>query len=53
MFLRDMIIREDGIMPAYHMNKMHWITVRLDGTVPESKRMTRYISRYRMGHSCS
>ena len=36
-FFRDMIIREDGIMPAYHMNKMHWITVRLDGTVPEER----------------
>ena len=35
MFFRDMIIQEDGIMPAYHMNKMHWITVLLDGTVPE------------------
>lgn len=23
-----------GIMPGYHMNKTHWITVLLDGTVP-------------------
>ncbi|MCI9221555.1 MAG: MmcQ protein, partial [Lachnospiraceae bacterium] len=23
--------------PAYHMNKEHWITVLLDGTVEESK----------------
>ena len=37
MFFRDMIIQEDGIMPAYHMNKMHWITVLLDGTVPEDR----------------
>ena len=37
MFFRDMIIQEDGIMPAYHMNKMHWISVRLDGTVPEDR----------------
>lgn len=37
MFFRDMIIQEDGIMPAYHMNKMHWITVLLDGTVPEER----------------
>ena len=37
MFFRDMIITEDGIMPAYHMNKMHWITVLLDGTVPEER----------------
>ncbi len=25
MFFRDMIIQETGIMPAWHMNKMHWI----------------------------
>jgi len=37
LLFRDMIIREDGIMPAYHMNKLHWITVLLDGTVPESR----------------
>lgn len=24
----------EGIKPAYHMNKEHWITVRLDGSVP-------------------
>ena len=24
----------DGIMPAYHMSKTHWITVVLDGSVP-------------------
>ena len=35
--LHDMIIKETGIMPAYHMNKQHWITVLLDGTVPEDK----------------
>ena len=33
LFYRDIIITRDGIMPAYHMNKMHWITVRLDGSV--------------------
>ena len=36
-FFRDLIIREDGIMPAYHMNKLHWISVRLDGSVPEEQ----------------
>ena len=36
-FFRDMIIRENGIMPAYHMNKVHWITVLLDGTVSEER----------------
>lgn len=34
---RDTIIREDGIIPAYHMNKQNWITVFLDGTVPEER----------------
>lgn len=24
-----------GIFPAYHMNKAHWLTVALDGTVAE------------------
>lgn len=24
---------EKGIFPAYHMNKEHWLTVALDGTV--------------------
>ena len=28
---------EQGIYPAYHMNKGHWLTVALDGTVAESK----------------
>ena len=23
-----------AILPAYHMNKEHWITVRLDGSLP-------------------
>ncbi len=27
----------EGILPAYHMNKEHWITVLLDGTVPKEK----------------
>jgi predicted DNA-binding protein (MmcQ/YjbR family) len=30
------ILRElyDGIIPAYHMNKRHWISVILNGSVP-------------------
>ena len=35
MFLRDMLVQQDGIFQAYHMNKQHWITVILDGTVAE------------------
>jgi len=26
---------EEGIYPAYHMSKAHWVTVILDGTVAE------------------
>ena len=37
LFLRDMMIRENGIMPAYHMNKLHWISVLLDETVPKER----------------
>lgn len=37
MFFRDMIIQENGIMPAYHMNKQHWVSVLLDGTVAEDR----------------
>lgn len=29
--------KENGILPAYHMNKEHWITILLDGTVPKQK----------------
>ena len=37
LFFRDMLIREEGICPGYHMNKQHWISVVLDGTVSEQK----------------
>ena len=37
MFLRDMLIRQDGIIPAYHMNKQQWITVFLDGSVNKAQ----------------
>ena len=37
LFYRDLVLRDDGILPAYHMNKMHWISVLLDGTVPDDK----------------
>ena len=29
--------RAEGIIPAYNMNKQNWITVFLDGTVPEER----------------
>ena len=34
---RSILLRENGILPAYHMNKLHWITVLLDGTVAEER----------------
>ena len=37
LLFRDMLIRENGITPAYHMNKLHWISVLLDGTVSEQR----------------
>lgn len=32
LFLRDMF---DAVLPGYHMNKTHWNTVILDGSIPE------------------
>ena len=29
--------QEAGIYPGYHMNKAHWLTLALDGTVEENK----------------
>lgn len=29
--------KEAGIFPAYHMNKASWITVALDGSVPDEQ----------------
>lgn len=26
--------QQSGFAPAYHMNKTHWLTILLDGTVP-------------------
>lgn len=37
MMFRDVLVQTEGILPAYHMNKEHWITVLLDGTVEEAK----------------
>lgn len=28
---------EQGVYPAYHMSKAHWLTVALDGTVADDK----------------
>lgn len=31
--------REPGFLPAYHMNKDSWISILLDGTVPDDRVM--------------
>lgn len=28
------LLKREGCHPAYHMSKAHWLTVRLDGSVP-------------------
>ncbi len=28
------LLQKKGYLPAYHMNKVHWITILLDGSVP-------------------
>jgi len=34
LFLRDMF---DAVLPGYHMNKTHWNTVVLDGSIPRGE----------------
>ncbi len=31
------LIQNEGYFPAYHMNKTHWITILLDGSVPKEE----------------
>ena len=33
----SMIIQTYGFLPGYHMNKQHWITILLEGSVSEAK----------------
>ena len=33
--LVDALRTQPGFLPAYHMNKRHWVSILLDGTVPE------------------
>lgn len=35
--MTGVLIQTHGFLPAYHMNKRHWITILLDGTVDEAK----------------
>lgn len=32
--LVDALRARPGFLPAYHMNKLHWVTIMMDGTVP-------------------
>lgn len=36
-FLIGSLLGEKGFFPGYHMNKNHWITIALDGSVEEDK----------------
>ena len=29
--------KENGVLPAYHMNKEHWVTLLLDGSLKKEK----------------
>lgn len=31
---KEMLLHDEGFLPAYHMSKEYWISVLLDGTVP-------------------
>jgi len=31
------LLTEKGFLPAYHMNKDHWISILLDGSVPDEQ----------------
>jgi len=31
------LLSEEGFFPAYHMNKDHWISILLDGPVPDEQ----------------
>ena len=34
---RERLTNNENVLPAYHMNKDSWITVALDGSVPDEK----------------
>lgn len=35
--LIEELLRSPGILPAYHMNKTHWITIPLNGQCPDDQ----------------
>lgn len=36
-YLTEILLKEKGFLPAYHMNKEHWVTLLLDGSLPKEK----------------
>ena len=36
-FAIDLRERYSSVLPGYHMNKKHWNTVQLDGSIPEKE----------------
>lgn len=46
--LLEEVITHPGILPAYHMNKRHWITVLLDGTCETSELQNLIALSYRL-----
>lgn len=38
----------DGVIPAYHMNKTHWNTIILDGSVPDGDVKTMIAESYNL-----
>ena len=46
LFLRD--IYPGAVLPGYHMNKRHWNTVVLDGTVPDTEFLRMVDDSYRL-----
>lgn len=39
---------KEGIYPAYHMNKEHWVTIKLDNNFPENELKTLVADSYRL-----
>ncbi len=38
----------EGVIPAYHMNKEHWNSIILDGTVPDDAIMSMIADSYKL-----
>ncbi|MDF2858999.1 MAG: MmcQ/YjbR family DNA-binding protein [Neobacillus sp.] len=35
--MREFLRNEEGILPAYHMNKKHWLTIVLESSFPKDE----------------